>query len=260
MTLGSEYALGGLEEEQYLYGFDQYLQVRLGPNFWTEKWEKIFPTDKEKITLLKGVILLERIYETNRTGLLRGSATVTTLVFKQIEEKKLLNPTLFDWVMRNRSSNEYTPFGGMKYSHIKNYTEYLAFIESEKLRLVRTQETEKIHSLNRERKRREKLKKAEDAKVRNELTKDRNKFKIKVVEDYFASKRDKFLDDLISQKLPFPLNLTPENELYIVISKMTKLNNSELEMLIKRIPRKSAFHIKEFRQSLVKELSSRIIE
>ncbi len=258
MTLGSEYSLPSLEKEQYLYRFDQDLQIRLGHNFWTEKWENEFPTDREKIILLKGVILLEKIYEKNGArGLMRGSATVTTLVFKQVEEKKLLNPRLFAWILLNRSSNLYTPFGGMKYSHIKNYAEYLAFIESEKSRESRTRETERIHSLNRERKEVEKLKKAEDYKIRIELTKDRNKFKNKLVKDYFAKNDNKFLDDIISKKLPFPLNLTPIEEVNAVISKTTQLSNRELEMLIASIPRKSASHIKAFKQLLVEQLDSR---
>ena len=248
MTLGAEYSLDINKIEKYLYRFDEDLQNRLG-NGWGKDWESKFPTDNEKITLLKGLILLERRYDH------LGSVTTTALVFRELEEKKLLTPRLIDWVLLNRSSNPYTPFGKMKYSDIKNGVEYLALRVSEKSHKM---ETERIHSLNREHKKMEKLKKAADYKIRRELTKKLNKLKKKSVEDYFGKNDNKFLDDIISQKLPFHLNLTPIEEVNSVISKTTKLSNSELEMLIARIPRKSASHIKEFKQLLVEQLNSRL--
>lgn len=263
MILGSKYSLSSLKDEQYLYKFDHDLLGKFG-HIWNEKWEREFPTDKEKILLLKGVILLEKIYEKNEVSeLIMGSATITSTVFKRVEEKKLLNQRLFDWIIQNRSSNKYTPFGYMKYSHIEDYAEYLEFIEIEKSH-------RETHYLNRARKEIKILNKAKDHKIKEELTKNRNKLKRKIVKDYFRKNRcgwfygifkkdNKFLNDIISNELPFPLDLTPKEEIYAAIPKTKKLSKSELEMLIARIPRKSAGHIKEFKKLLVKQLNSRSI-
>ena len=101
------------------------------------------------------------------------------------------------------------------------------------------------------------LKKAEDHKIREKLSKKRNELKNKLAKDYFVKNGNKFLDDIVSQKLPFPLDLTPKEQINNVISKMTKLSISELEILIARIPRKSASHIKKLKKLLVEELNSR---
>mgnify|MGYP001200748519 FL=1 len=249
MTLGSEYSLASLEDEQYLYNFDNDLRERFGVH-WNEKWESKFSTDKEKILLLKGIILLEKICEKKGKKFLRGSTTITPTIFQEVERRNLLNSRLFDWIIRNRCSNVYTPFGGAKYSHIENYTQYLEFIDNKTKR-------ERTHNLDRELKKKKMLKKAEDHKIREKLSKKRNEFKNKLAKDYFIKNGNKFLDDIISQKLPFPLDLTPKEQINNVISKKTKLSNSELVILIARIPRKSASHIKKFKKLLVEELNSR---
>ena len=138
----------------------------------------------------------------------------------------------------------------MKYSHIENYTQYLEFIDNKTKR-------ERTHNLDKERKKKKMLKKAEDHKIREKLSKKRNELKNKLAKDYFVKNGNKFLDDIVSQKLPFPLDLTPKEQINNVISKMTKLSISELEILIARIPRKSASHIKKFKKLLVEELNSR---
>ena len=135
----------------------------------------------------------------------------------------------------------------MKYSHIENYTQYLDFIDNKTKR-------ERTHNLDKERKKKKMLKKAEDHKIREKLSKKRNELKNKLAKDYFVKNGNKFLDDIVSQKLPFPLDLTPKEQINNVISKMTKLSISELEILIARIPRKSASHIKKFKKLLVEEL------
>ena len=49
LMIGSEYSLASLEDEQYLYNFDNDLRERFGVH-WNVKWESEFSTDKENIT------------------------------------------------------------------------------------------------------------------------------------------------------------------------------------------------------------------
>ena len=162
MILGSEYSLASLEDEKYLYNFDNDLRERFGVH-WNEKWESEFSTDKEKILLLKGIILLEKICEKKGRNFKRFNNDYTNN-FQEVERRNLLNSRLFDWIIRNRCSNVYTPFGGVKYSHIENYTQYLEFIDNKTKR-------ERTHNLDKERKKKKMLKKAEDHKIREKLSK-----------------------------------------------------------------------------------------
>jgi len=161
MTLGSQYTLNSPNDEKILYEFIRYLTV-LGGDNWSSNWESLFPSNDEKITLLKGVVLQEKIDEKNKANVF-NSVSVTILVFRKIIDLGLDSPELFDWVLKNKSSNPYTPLGSPLPTHIIDHVGYMDFMNSEKKsyekKHLRHIEIEKEHTLNREKKRNEKLRK-----------------------------------------------------------------------------------------------------
>lgn len=260
MVLGSQYTLSSREEEETLYGFEEELVGRLGGDIWNKKWQSIFQSNHEKTTLLKGLVLLEKIYETNnREEYFRWSVATTILVFREIEKEwnngVILNPELLNWILDNKSSNPYTPFGEQKFQHLKSYSEYLKFIEAEESRagLARLQEKEEQQK---------KLNRVAEKKAAHRLNREKtaaeNAKKYLAAKQYFKKHREKYIHNVIDQKLPFPLNLTPKIEIYRLRfgGIIRKLSEHELNLLIDRVPKNSATHIKKFRKTLIKRRNS----
>ena len=228
---------------------------------WNEKWESAFPTKEEKIALLKGLVQLEKFYYLKgieETGLIgdnsfpRGSTAASILVFKQIVWKRMDSPELINWKIQNSTPATYMVLDRSKYNHVRDYDHLLEVLETERVNRI---ETEKEHALNRENKKKRKFKQVQDHKIRLEKTRLSNKLKYDIVTNYFANNKNTFLEDLITQNLPFPLNLTPAEELDNVLKTVMKMDYSRLDSLIQTIPRKSAEHIKNFRKQLI-ELKS----
>jgi len=107
------------ENELLLHEFDRTLQYEFDECEWNTSWEKYFPTNEEKISLLKGLILLEKFLPGYKS-----SVAANILVFREIQRLGLDTPQLLDWIFKNRSDNDYTPFGWTGYSHFKNYEDY----------------------------------------------------------------------------------------------------------------------------------------
>ena len=107
------------EDELLLHKFDVTLQNEFDECEWNDLWEKYFPTNEEKISLLKGLILLEKFLPGYKS-----SVAANILVFREIQRLGLDTPQLLDWIFKNRSDNDYTPFGWTGYSHFKNYEDY----------------------------------------------------------------------------------------------------------------------------------------
>lgn len=107
------------ENELLLNRFDTILQDEFDECVWNDLWEKHFPTNEEKISLLKGLILFEKFLPSSKS-----SVAANILVFREIQRLGLDTPQLLDWIFKNRSDNDYTPFGWSGYSHFKNYEDY----------------------------------------------------------------------------------------------------------------------------------------
>ena len=232
------------KDKKKIYDVDRHLVSSFGA-WWNKDWEKTFKTDDQKIFLLKGLILLEKI---NGGG---GSASLNIMVFAKVHDLGLDSPELVNWVLSNKSRNPYTPFGGLKFSHLKTHTEYLEFSDSERRRIVRRdirlKVLEKTHEENRKKR---KIHKSFQHHKKLEDRKKRNNQNIKTIKTYFNN-RNNLLKDIIEQKLPFPLNLVPLEELEKLESKISKMDLNQTIHLIEQIPRKSPEHIKELRKKLI---------
>lgn len=107
-------------EEENLTTFDTELTTLLGEE-WNDGYSNIFFTDKDKVYLFKGLILLEKFLGNG------SSVAKNIMVFQELERLNLLTPELLDWTFKNKSENVYTPFGWARYGHIRSYKEYVDF-------------------------------------------------------------------------------------------------------------------------------------
>tara|TARA_B100000963_G_C22036828_1_gene413605 strand:- start:215 stop:463 length:249 start_codon:yes stop_codon:yes gene_type:complete len=68
---------------------------------------------------------------------------------------------------------------------------------------------------------------------------------------YLRKKNRNLFQDIIEQKLDFPVNLLPVDELDQLETEINNLDIISMSILIKRFPKKSPDHIKSFRKKLV---------
>ncbi len=233
LNFGKSNILPSNEDLDKLKKFDYHLMIKLSDDFkpWNDNWEYFFPDKEKKINLLKGLILLERINSFG-FGTVHGSVATNIIVFNEIRNLKLDTPELLDWIFKNKSNNSYTPFGEIKYGGIKNYEEYISFLELKS-------ERQKVHSKEKDAK---KIRLIEIQKNHEKLMANRdkkNKEKRKIVKDYFADEND-FLNDILIDKLPFPINLSPKKKLNNIQDNLKSMSKEDLRKLKKRIPKKTS--------------------
>ena len=122
---------------------------------------------------------------------------------------------------------------------------------SEALR-IRYLETAKKNALNKELNAIKKLKKQERHEKRVADQKRRKSQSYLHIKNYFKDNRDNFLDDLISNNLSFPLDLTPIEEITSLITKIKKLDVDMVGKLLNRISKSSSQpkHIEHLQREL----------
>ena len=89
---------------------------------WNEHWEKYFPSNDDKIHLLKGLILIQI-----KRGEIGGynSVTPTALIFDKIFDLGLDNQELYDWILNNKSFNfPWTPFRSIHATEVKSREDF----------------------------------------------------------------------------------------------------------------------------------------
>ena len=122
--LGKNLKLGN-EELEYIIDFE--LEVCGGTlsglgEEWNEHWEEYFPSNDDKIHLLKGLILIQI-----KRGEIGGynSVTPTGLIFDKIFDLGLDNQELYDWILKNKSFNfPWTPFRSVYYEDVKSREDF----------------------------------------------------------------------------------------------------------------------------------------
>jgi len=135
---------------------------------WSQRimrdWIDLCPTDEDKITFWKSIILLEKFMEDIGEGA-SGSGNMSHIVYNTIEKLGLDSEYLINWVLRNKSTNKYTPFGNCALSAVQNYDGYLQYFQEEK-----QQKAQKMRDVENqaELKKQKKLKKAQAHKERVE--------------------------------------------------------------------------------------------
>ena len=226
-------------------GRNKFLFSELGPSFRV-KWDKTFPTNDSKILSFKGAVLLETLDELNG-GISTGSTTVTAYICQRIIALGLDTDELMNFVLSNKSSNPYTPFGQRAASNFTDYQQFKDFEKNEKLRKFRHAE-ELLQSAEKKKL----LKKKRSQEHKNKLYKkiEENNKKYDLVKTYFSDTENQLLNDLLQQNLPFPIFMIPKNELEKLTKRINELDISILDKLIENIPKKSPEHIREFRKKV----------
>ena len=116
-----------LENKELEYIIDFELEVCGGTLLglgeeWNENWEKYFPSNDDKIHLLKGLILIQV-----KRGEIGGynSVTPTALIFDKIFDLGLDNQELYDWILNNKSFNfPWTPFRSIHATEVKSREDF----------------------------------------------------------------------------------------------------------------------------------------
>ena len=228
-------------EENNLTEFDRHLTIFLGER-WNENYAFHFPTNDEKINLFKGLVLLERF---NNSG---GSVAANIRVFEILEKSDLVTPDLLDWTFKNKSDNPYTPFGWARYGHVRSYKEYLQFLDDEALKARRHNKTESQNIAN---KKKRIIEKAKKHKEKMEMTELFNLVLYAKRDEYLKDESKDILKDIINKNLEFPIFIFPDYIIKKLIPNLVKLDDKNLQKLIKIIPRKSPKHIKELRDKSI---------
>lgn len=247
MGLGTNLKLSEDATPTILDEFDQELIDFMGSDSWNDNWEQTFPTGDDVLTLLKGLVLLEKYYKTHR-----GSASATAAIYRKVSELKLESPELIDWILRNKSMHHaYTPFGAVKFGHLRSYEEYKKFLEVLRARELGNDPIDKMHERNRKLKKQEKVKNAEQHLQRKfENFKKKNEH-LSSVEAYMEkNSSQQVLFDWRKGNLPFPQNLISHKKLEQLEKDLVDLDENEIVQLIERIPRKSPEHLKQFKKKL----------
>lgn len=232
-----------LERERH--GSNLFLFSQIGPKI-KQIWDRAFPSNEEKILSFRGIVLLEKIDEENG-GASTGSTTVTAYICRRIIELGLDSDELMDFVLSNKSSNRYTPFGSISYSHVKSYKEFKEFQTTKAIRRLAhgNRQREAI-----EQKKETNQQKQREHQIRIFKTQEQNKQKYDAVFSYFEDPNRELIYDIVNGKLTFPLPLIPQEEIDRISKNIPKLDFETVDQLLQIIPKRSTEKLRIFRKKL----------
>ena len=224
---GYEENLSEINLKTLIYGFEDYIihtDIN-GYGRWTNKAEKLNPEDYQKIYLYRGIVLMEKYKQ-------YGSASPAASVFKELEERKLVTPDLLDWTFKNRN-NDYTPFRCSRFSTVKNYEEFARQYRNDEIVTAR-------HLKRMERDQEVAQHKKNKTKIDHVVLMTRRKIKNEKlrakVNKYLKTKPD-VLDDIINERLDFPIFLIPNKVVDEIILCLDSLSYKNLKVLYSLMPR-----------------------
>lgn len=119
--------------------------------------------------------------------------------------------------------------------------------------VARWKHYEEYHSPEAGKRRREekRIRKEQENTERVNKSKVETSAKLSSMQAYLRKKDRNLFQDIIEQKLDFPINLLPVSELDELETEIKKLDIISASILIKNFPKKSPDHIKVFRKKLV---------
>ena len=239
--------------ERDRHGRNFFLFSQIGPKIH-QLWERAFPTNEEKVLSFKGIVLLERIDE-EQGGASTGSTTVTAYICRRIIELSLDSDDLMDFILSNKSTNPYTPFGSVSFSHVKSYDE---FKKLQNLQAInRFAHAERQRELI-ENKKETKRQKQREHHVRTFKRQEQNNQKYDAMISYFKDENNDLISDILNKKLPFPLNLIPDKKMDEISKKVEELDFETVNQLLNIIPKKSPEKLRTFRQKLTLQKTKKI--
>ena len=201
--------------------------------------------------LFKGLVICERDFDW------RGGSVASNIKIMQIIRRRSKSPValrnldkLIKWTFINKGRNDYTPFGGTKYSNVGSLSELERIEETDRRNAINHRELEKMQMEAAEatKKLEQELikKRDEERKIKND-----ERFKIfqQQIKQFQAQTDADKLNDLLADRIPFPINLLPECE-WLTIIRNKNLEAKDLNKLIKLIPKNTTREIKQIKRFL----------
>ena len=227
------------------FHFDRYLRQKIGLEF-NHKWAKYFPTDLDKINAFKGLLLLE-VYKERLYGssfhISQGSVAVPIWVWNELCKAGLTSDELIKWCYENKGSNPYSPFGKVKYGYLDSVEEYKYMkAYDERRKIVHTEMLEEHKII-------QKVTTSAHQK-RCRRTKRLNKVKYARAGKYFLEKDNTFFEDVVNDKLQFPMGVIAKRTLTNECKKLKSRNYGELKTFLSKVPRDKSVHLKRFREKI----------
>ena len=201
--------------------------------------------------LFKGLVICERDFDWS------GGSVASNIKIMQIIQRRSKSPValrnldkLIKWTFINKGHNAYTPFGGRKYSNVGSLAELERIKETDRRNAINHRELEKmqIQAAEATRKLEQELikKRDEERKIKNA-----ERFKIfqQQIKQFQAQTDADKLNDLLEDRITFPINLLPECE-WLTIIRNRNLEAKDLNKLIKLIPKNTTREIKQIKRFL----------
>ena len=201
--------------------------------------------------LFKGLVICERDFDWS------GGSVASNIKIMQIIQRRSKSPValrnldkLIKWTFINKGRNAYTPFGGTKYSNVGSLAELKQIEETDRRNAINHRELEKMQM-----EAAEATKKLEQERIkkRDEERKIKNDERLKIFQQQikqFQTQTDADkLNDLLADRITFPINLLPECE-WLTIIRNKKLEAKDLNKLIKLIPKNTTREIKQIKRFL----------
>ena len=201
--------------------------------------------------LFKGLIICERDFGW-RSGSVASNIKIMQIIRRRSKSLVALRnlDKLIKWTFIHKGRNPYTPFGGRKYSNVGSLSELKEIEETDRKIAINHHELEKMQM---EAKEATKKLEQELIKKRDEERKIKNAERFKIFQQQikqFQSQTDSNkLNDLLSGRITFPINLLPESE-WLTIIRNRDLKAKDLNKLIKLIPKNTTREIRQIKRFL----------
>ena len=201
--------------------------------------------------LFKGLVICERDFDW-RSGSVASNIKIMQIIRRRSKSLVALRnlDKLIKWTFIHKGRNPYTPFGGRKYSNVGSLSELKEIEETDRKIAINHHELEKMQM---EAKEATKKLEQELIKKRDEERKIKNAERFKIFQQQiiqFQSQTDSNkLNDLLSGRITFPINLLPESE-WLTIIRNRDLKAKDLNKLIKLIPKNTTREIRQIKRFL----------
>ena len=203
------------------------------------------------ILLFKGLVICERDFKW------RGGSVASNIKIMQWIRRKSVSPVdlrnldkLIRWTYLNKGENDYTPFGTTKLSNVSSLSELMQIEGTDRANAINQHTFEKgqMESAKESRKIEQELisKKIQERKIKNA---ERYKIFHQQIKQFQTQTDAEKLNDLLSNHIPFPINLLPECE-WLTIIRNQNLEAADINKLIKLIPKNTTTEIKQIKRFL----------
>ena len=203
------------------------------------------------ILLFKGLVICERDYKWRGGSVAYNIKIMQWIRRKSISQLDLINlDKLIRWTYLNKGENRYTPFGAGKLSNVSSLSELLEIEEKDRTNAIaqRDSETRQMKSAKESRRLEQELilQKIQERKIKNA---ERYKIFHHQIKQFQTQTDAEKLNDLLSNHIPFPINLLPECE-WLTIIRNQNLEAADINKLIKLIPKNTTSEIKQIKRFL----------